>query len=232
MSKHKAKIAGLVAGRGNGSGPRGGDGGAVGPAANLGGYAVAQVIAGSVGLGGPALSTAIAAVGGPVVAGAAVAAGRRLRRLPRGEVDLRMKEHTNMRRTNWRSTQKTRCSRCPKSTVVAESRPASAPRSAASWARCSAARSAQRSVRVSAARSASLSARSPAREARDEQPRALVGGRSDGEKLALGIAGGLAVVATGGALAYAIAAEGLVVASGGTLIVVGKAATTMLRGRG
>jgi len=57
-------------------------------------------------------------------------------------------------------------------------------------------------------------------------------GRSDGEKLALGIAGGLAAVATGGALAYAIAAEGLVVASGGTLIVVGKAATTMLRGRG
>jgi hypothetical protein len=57
-------------------------------------------------------------------------------------------------------------------------------------------------------------------------------GRSDGEKLALGIAGCLAVVATGGALAYAIVAEGLVVASGGTLIVVGKAATTMLRRRG
>lgn len=56
-------------------------------------------------------------------------------------------------------------------------------------------------------------------------------GCSDGEKFALGIVGGLAVVATGGALAYAIAAEGLVVASGGTLIVVGKAATTMLRAR-
>ncbi len=41
-------------------------------------------------------------------------------------------------------------------------------------------------------------------------------GRSD----ALGIVGGIAVVATGGALAYAIAAEGLVLASGGTLIVV------------
>lgn len=56
-------------------------------------------------------------------------------------------------------------------------------------------------------------------------------GRSDGEKLALGIVGSLAVVATGGALAYAIAAEGLIVASGGTIIIVGKAATTMLRGR-
>ncbi len=33
-------------------------------------------------------------------------------------------------------------------------------------------------------------------------------GRSDGEKLALGIVGGLAIVATGGALAYAIATLG------------------------
>jgi len=55
--------------------------------------------------------------------------------------------------------------------------------------------------------------------------------RSDGEKLALGIAGGIAVVATGGALAYAIATESLIVGSGGTLVVVGKAATSMLRGR-
>jgi hypothetical protein len=55
--------------------------------------------------------------------------------------------------------------------------------------------------------------------------------RSDREKLALGIAGGIADVATGGALAYAIATEGLIVASGGTLVVVGKAATSMLRGR-
>jgi hypothetical protein len=54
---------------------------------------------------------------------------------------------------------------------------------------------------------------------------------SEGEKLVLGIAGGFAVVATGGALAYAIATEGLVVASGGTLVVVGKAATSMLRRR-
>ena len=46
-----------------------------GPAANLGGYAVAQMVAGSVGLGGPALSVGIAAVGGPFVAGAAAVAG-------------------------------------------------------------------------------------------------------------------------------------------------------------
>jgi hypothetical protein len=55
-------------------------------------------------------------------------------------------------------------------------------------------------------------------------------GRSDGEKLALGIVGGLAIVGTGGALAYAIATGGVVVASGETLILVG-AATSMLRGR-
>ena len=55
--------------------------------------------------------------------------------------------------------------------------------------------------------------------------------RSEGEKLAIGIASGVAVVATGGALAYAIATEGLVVASGGTLLVVGKAASSMMRGK-
>lgn len=46
------------------------------PAANLGGYAVAQVAAKAIGVGaGPALSTTIAAVGGPVVvAGAGVLA--------------------------------------------------------------------------------------------------------------------------------------------------------------
>lgn len=55
-------------------------------------------------------------------------------------------------------------------------------------------------------------------------------GRSDGEKLALGIAGGLAIVATGGALAYAIGTGGVVIASGETVILVG-AATSMLRGR-
>jgi hypothetical protein len=52
-------------------------------------------------------------------------------------------------------------------------------------------------------------------------------GRSDGEKLALGM---LAIVATGGALAYAIATGGVVVASGETVILVG-AATSMIRGR-
>jgi hypothetical protein len=55
-------------------------------------------------------------------------------------------------------------------------------------------------------------------------------GRSDGEKLALGIVGGLAIVATGGALAHAIATGGVVVASGETVILVG-AATSMIRGR-
>lgn len=75
MSKHKAHIAGLAAGAGTGAGLAGATAALSGPAANLGGYAVAQMMAGSVGLGGPALSTAIAAVGGPVVAGAAVAAG-------------------------------------------------------------------------------------------------------------------------------------------------------------
>ena len=55
-------------------------------------------------------------------------------------------------------------------------------------------------------------------------------GRSDGEKLALGIVGGLAIVATGGALAYAIATGGVLVASGETVILVG-AATSMIRGR-
>jgi len=75
MSKHRAHIAGLAAGAGTGAGLAGATAALTGPAANLGGYAVAQVMAGSVGLGGPALSTAIAAIGGPVVAGAAVAAG-------------------------------------------------------------------------------------------------------------------------------------------------------------
>ncbi len=54
--------------------------------------------------------------------------------------------------------------------------------------------------------------------------------RSDGEKLGLGIVAGLAFVATGGALADAIATRGVVVASGQTVILVG-AATSMLRAR-
>ncbi|NTX39168.1 hypothetical protein HUA78_32510 [Myxococcus sp. CA033] len=56
-------------------------------------------------------------------------------------------------------------------------------------------------------------------------------GQSGSEKLALGIVGSLAVVATGGAFAYAIATEELVVTSGRTRVVVGKAATRMLRVR-
>ena len=75
MNKTRAQIVGLVASAGTGAGLAGATAALAGPAANLGGYAVAQTIAGSVGLGGPALSTAIAAVGGPIVAGAAVAAG-------------------------------------------------------------------------------------------------------------------------------------------------------------
>ncbi len=55
-------------------------------------------------------------------------------------------------------------------------------------------------------------------------------GRSDGEKLALGVVGGLAVLATGGALAYACATGGVVLVSGETVIFVG-AATSMFRGR-
>jgi hypothetical protein len=47
-----------------------------GSVANLGGYATAQIVAASVGIGGgPALSVGIAAVGGPLVAGAIVTAG-------------------------------------------------------------------------------------------------------------------------------------------------------------
>lgn len=56
MSKHKAKIAGLGAAGGTGASLVGATAVLSGPAANLGGYAVAQMLAGSVGLGGPALS--------------------------------------------------------------------------------------------------------------------------------------------------------------------------------
>ncbi len=47
-----------------------------GPVANLGGYATAQIVASSIGVGGgPALSVGIAAIGGPIVAGALAATG-------------------------------------------------------------------------------------------------------------------------------------------------------------
>ena len=73
MSNHKAKIAGLVAGGGTGASLIGATAALWGPAANFGGDAVAQMVAGSVGLRGPALSVGIAAMGGPLVAGAAAA---------------------------------------------------------------------------------------------------------------------------------------------------------------
>jgi hypothetical protein len=46
-----------------------------GPAANLGGYAVAQSLLAGSGFAGPALATTIATLGGPVVAGGLVVAG-------------------------------------------------------------------------------------------------------------------------------------------------------------
>lgn len=48
-----------------------------GPAANLGGYATAQIVVGSTvsSLAGPALATVISTVGGPVVAGGIVVVG-------------------------------------------------------------------------------------------------------------------------------------------------------------
>jgi len=46
-----------------------------GPAANLGGYATAQILGSSLGLGGPSLSTAIAALGGPAVVGTVATGG-------------------------------------------------------------------------------------------------------------------------------------------------------------
>lgn len=75
MNKNHAKIAGVLAGGTTGLGLTGATASLTGPVANLGGYAVAQTIAGSVGLGGPSLSVGIAAVGGPAVVGTAVVVG-------------------------------------------------------------------------------------------------------------------------------------------------------------
>lgn len=66
-------IAGCAASAASGGAMLGATAALSGPVANLGGYAVAQMVAGSVGLGGPALSVGIAAVGGPVVVGVAAA---------------------------------------------------------------------------------------------------------------------------------------------------------------
>ena len=52
-------------------------------------------------------------------------------------------------------------------------------------------------------------------------------GRSKGAKIAIGIVGGVVVLATGGAVAYAIFTGGVVVASGSTMVAVGAAATTL-----
>ncbi len=75
MKFGKAEVAGCAATAGTGGGFIGATAALAAPTANLGGYAVAQMIAGSVGCGGPWLSGAIAAVGGPVVVGAVVAGG-------------------------------------------------------------------------------------------------------------------------------------------------------------
>jgi hypothetical protein len=75
MKTHKAKLVGLVAGGGTGMGLVGATTMLSAPTANLGGYAVAQIIAGSFGVGGPTLSVGLAAIGGPAVAGAVLAAG-------------------------------------------------------------------------------------------------------------------------------------------------------------
>lgn len=72
---NKAIVAGTAAATATGSSMVAATAALTGPVANLGGYAVAQMAAGSIGLGGPALSAGIAAVGGPVVVGVALTAG-------------------------------------------------------------------------------------------------------------------------------------------------------------
>ncbi len=52
--------------------------------------------------------------------------------------------------------------------------------------------------------------------------------RSDAEKVALGILGGVAFCAVSGALVYAIATGGVVIATGETLVLVGNAAPLIL----
>ena len=81
-SKKIGAVGGTVGAAGTGGTLVGITAGLSGPAANLGGYATAQIVAsavggGSMGVGGPALAAAVAAVGGPVIAGtiAVVAVG-------------------------------------------------------------------------------------------------------------------------------------------------------------
>ena len=74
MKDAKEMMVGAAAGIGTGAGLASATASLSAPAANLGGYVTAQSIAGTVGAGGPWLSAAIAAVGGPVVAGALLSA--------------------------------------------------------------------------------------------------------------------------------------------------------------
>lgn len=79
MSK-KAAAAGVGAAGVTGGGLVAVTAGLSGPAANLGGYATAQIVASAsgasaLGIGGPALTTAIAAMGGPITAGIVFSGG-------------------------------------------------------------------------------------------------------------------------------------------------------------
>lgn len=78
--RKKAVVAGVGAASVTGGGLVAVTAGLSGPAANLGGYATAQILASAsgastLGIGGPALATAIAALGGPITAGIALAGG-------------------------------------------------------------------------------------------------------------------------------------------------------------
>jgi hypothetical protein len=55
--------------------------------------------------------------------------------------------------------------------------------------------------------------------------------RTGAERWAVGIVGGVVVLATGGAVAYAIGTGGAVVMSGGTVVAIGAAAQALARGR-
>lgn len=55
--------------------------------------------------------------------------------------------------------------------------------------------------------------------------------RSPAEKTVIGVAAGVAAVATGGAVAYAIAADGAIVVVGTTVVAVGKAAKVLAKAK-
>lgn len=73
-------------------------------------------------------------------------------------------------------------------------------------------------------------ARTPAMDATLSRWERFWDRRSAAEKIGLGAVAGFVVMATGGAVAYAIGTGGLVVASGRTVVLLG-AATSLLRGR-